>query len=88
MELQHQQASLGSLQPTVNSRSSLLQPYALGAAKPPDETPASSTGIPEVDPELQLLLEIASGAFVTNNKIDLSLLSLKQRQAIVRLRRF
>lgn len=88
MELQHQQASIGSLQATVSSRAGILQAYARDVSKPLEDTAAAATGGREVDPELQLLLEIASGAFVNNNRIDLSLLSLKQRLAIADLVRY
>lgn len=90
MELQQQQslpASLGALPTNLNSRAGVLQPYARDAAKAADDTPADASNLREADAELQLLLEIASGAFV-NNKIDLSLLSFKQRLAIADLVRY
>lgn len=91
MELQQQQqtsASLSSLPSNLNPRAGLQQAYVQGVAEASDDAAAGPTGLNGADLELQVLLEIASTAFVNNNRIDLSLLSFKQRLAFVSTKLF
>lgn len=83
---QQQQAASAPLGPQTSARSS--RPGISAPHPTSHDAAAEVAGRKGVDIELQILLEIASVACVNSNRIDLSLLSFKQRLAFADLVRY